>query len=155
MRHPVDPDPARLDGEPTLIRRALRLAAWPVLIAMFITPVRFFLELAGVPTVYVFLIGLLWLSLGVSIYWGVRLSAEVHPYRLLWLSLALFSPPSRFPVFLLWWITHSWGLGTHYDMFDSWDQALLGQLFYGSLLQIIPGGLLGSLTLAIRRSRTA
>ena len=155
MHHPVDPDPPRLDGEPTLLRRALRLAAWPVLIAVLITPVRFFLELAGVPTAYVFLIGLLWFSLGVSIYWGVRLSAEVHPYRLLWLSLALFSPPSRFPVFLLWWITHTWGLGTHYDMFDSWDQALLGQLFYGSLLQIIPGGLLGSLTLAIRRSRTA
>ncbi len=154
MHDPVDPDPVRLDGEPTLIRRALRLAAWPVLIAMFITPVRFFLELAGVPTVYVFLIGLLWLSLGVSIYWGVRLSAEVQPYRLLWLSLALFSPPSRFPVFLLWWITHTWGLGTHYDMFDSWDQALVGQLFYGSLIQIIPGGLLGSLTLAIRRAGT-
>ncbi len=155
MHPPVDRAPVRLDGEPTLIRRALRLAAVPVLIAMFITPVRFFLELAGVPTVYVFLFGLLWLSLGVSVYWGVRLSTETHPYRLLWLSLAFFSPPSRVPVFLLWWITTTWGLGTHYDIFDSWDQALVGQLFYGSLLQIIPGGILGSLTLAIRRARAA
>jgi hypothetical protein len=137
-----------------LIRRALRLAAWPVVIALFITPTRFLLELAGVPTVYVFLIGLLWFALGLSIYWGIRLSAEAHPYRLLWLSLAFFSPASRFPVFLLWWITHTWGLGTHYDMFDSWDQALVGQLFYGSLIQILPGGLLGSLTLAIRRARS-
>jgi len=135
-----------------MIERALRLAAVPVLIAMFITPARFFLELAGVPTVYVFPIGLLWLTLGFSIYWGFKLSAEERPYRLLWLSLTFFSPASRVPVFLLWWITTTWGLGTHYDIFDSWDQALLGQLFYGSLLQIIPGGLLGSLTLALRRS---
>ena len=135
-----------------MIKRALRLAALPVLIAMFITPARFFLELAGVPTKYVFPIGLLWLSLGFSIYWGFKLSAEARPYRLLWLSLTLFSPPSRVPVFLLWWITTTFGLGTHYDIFDSWNQALLGQLFYGSLLQIIAGGLLGSLTLAVRRS---
>ena len=54
---------------------------------------------------------------------------------------------------MLWWITKTWGLGTHYDIFDSWDQALVGQLVYGSLVQIIPGGLLGSLTLAIKRHR--
>ena len=155
MHHPADRDPVRLDSEPTLIRRALRLAALPVLIAMFITPVRFFLEVAGVPTVYVFPFGLLWLALGVSIYWGVRLSAEAHPHRLLWLSLVCFSPPSRVPVFLLWWITTTWGLGTHYDIFDSWEQALIGQLFYGSLIQIIPAGLLGSLTIAIRRAATS
>jgi hypothetical protein len=137
-----------------MIKRALRLAALPVLIGVCITPIRFFLELAGVPTVYVFPIGLLWLSLGVSIYWGFTLSREAHPYGLLWLSLTVFSPPSRLPVFLLWWITKTWGLGTHYDIFDSWGQALLGQLFYGSLLQIIPSGLLGSLVLAVRRSRT-
>ena len=52
----------------------------------------------------------------------------------------------------MWWITQTWELGTHDDIFESWDQALVGQLFYGSLLQIIPGGLLGSLTLAVRRS---
>ena len=155
MQQPVGPDADGLVSEPTLVRRALRLAALPVTIAMFITPVRFFLELAGVPTVFVFLIGLLWLSLAFSIYWGVKLSAETHPYRLLWLSLAFFSPASRVPVFLLWWITQTWGLGTHYDIFDSWDQALVAQLFYGSLLQIIPGGILGSLTLAIRRAGTA
>ncbi len=51
------------------------------------------------------------------------------------------------------WITKTWGLGTHYDIFDSWDQALIGQIVYGSLVQIIPGSLLGSLTLAIRRHR--
>ena len=136
-----------------MVRRALRLAALPVLISLFITPVRFFLELAGVPTVYVFPIGLLWLALAFSIFWGIRLAAEEHPYRLLLLSLVVFSPPSRFPVFVLWWITTTWGLGTHYDIFDSWDQALVGQIVYGSLVQIIPGGLLGSLTLAIKRRR--
>ena len=152
MQHPVGSNPVRRKREPTLIRRALRLAALPVVIAMFITPIRFFLELAGVPTVFVFPIGLLWLSLAFSIYWGVKLSAETHPYRLLWLSLSFFSPASRVPVFLLWWITKTWELGTHYDIFDSWGQAFVGQFFYGSLLQIIPGGILGSLTLAIGRS---
>ena len=43
-----------------MIQRAVRLAALPVLIALFVTPIRFFLELAGIPTVFVFLIGLLW-----------------------------------------------------------------------------------------------
>ena len=134
-----------------MIQRALRLAALPVLISLFVTPVRFFLELAGLPEVYIFLIGLLWLTLAFAVYWGIRLSVEEHPYRLLLLSLVFFSPPSRIPVFVLWWITKTWGLGTHYDIFDSWDQALVGQLVYGSLVQIIPGGLLGSMTLAIKR----
>ena len=136
-----------------MLKRALKLAAMPVLIAICITPVRFFLELAGVPDVYVFPIGLLWLSLALSVYWGFRLADEPHPHRLLWLSLVVFSPPSRFPVFVLWWVTSTWELGTHYDIFENWGQALVGQLVYGALLQIIPGGLLGSLTLALRRRR--
>ncbi len=136
-----------------MFQRALGLAALPVLISLFVTPVRFFLELTGIPEVYIFLIGLLWLTLAFAVFWGIRLSAEEHPYRLLLLSLVFFSPPSRIPVFVLWWITKTWGLGTHYDIFDSWDQALVGQLVYGSLSQIIPGALLGSLTLAIKRHR--
>ena len=136
-----------------MIKRALRLAAVPVLISLFVTPVRFFLELVGIPEVYIFLIGLLWLTLAFSVFWGIILSAEEHPYQLLLLSLVFFSPPSRIPVFVLWWVTKTYGLGTHYDIFDSWDQALVGQLVYGSLVQIIPGGLLGSLTLAIKRHR--
>ena len=136
-----------------MTQRALRLAALPVLISLFVTPVRFFLELAGIPEVYIFLIGLLWLTLAFAVFWGIRLSAEEHPYQLLLLSLVFFSPLSRIPVFVLWWITKTWGLGTHYDIFDSWDQALVGQLVYGSLVQIIPGGLLGSLTLGIKRHR--
>ena len=136
-----------------MIRRALKLATLPVLISLVVTPVRFFLELAGIPEVYIFPIGLLWLTLAFAVYWGVRLSDEEHPYRLLMLSLVLFSPPSRFPVFVLWWVTKTWELGTHYDIFDSWEQALVGQLVYGSLVQIIPGVLLGSLTLYLRRRR--
>ena len=136
-----------------MIQRALKLAAVPVLISLFVTPVRFFLELAGIPEVYIFLIGLLWLTLAVAVYWGIRLSDEEHPYLLLLLSLVIFSPISRIPVFVLWWITKTWELGTHYDIFDNWGQALVGQLVYGSLVQIIPGVLLGSLILAIKRHR--
>lgn len=136
-----------------LLQRALRLAAWPVLLALLITPVRFGLELAGVPTVLVFPLGLLWLALGFTVFLGFRLSNEEHRYPLLLLSLVVFSPPSRFPVFVLWWITKTWGPGTHYDVFDSRDQALIGQLFHGSLIQVTPGFLIGSPILAIRRSR--
>jgi hypothetical protein len=136
-----------------MMKRALKLATLPVLISLIVTAVRFLLELSGIPDVYLFPIGLLWLTLVFAIYWGVKLANEQHPYRLLILSLVLFSPPSRLPVFVVWWITKKWELGTHYDIFDSWDQALVGQLFYGSLVQIIPGILLGSLTLAIMRRR--
>ena len=138
-----------------MLKHALRLAAWPVLISLFITPARFFLELAGVPTVFVFPLGLLWLALAFAVFLGIRLSDEEHLYRLLLLSLVVFSPPSRFPVFVLWWITTTWELGTHYDIFDSWDQALIGQLVYGSLLQVIPGFLIGSIILGIRRGRAS
>jgi len=115
--------------------------------------VRFILELAGVPDIYIFLIGLLWLTLACSIFWTIKLSNQEFPLRSLLLCLVIFSPISRLPVFLLWWITKTWELGTHYDIFDNWSQALIGQLFYGSLVQIIPGFILGSCTLLIIRLR--
>ena len=133
--------------------RALSLAKTPVLIAMFVTPIRFFLELAGLPENVIFIIGLLWLTLVFAVYWGIKLSTEEHPYQILLLSLVIFSPVSRIPVFVLWWITKTWKLGTHYDIFDNWVQALVGQLVYGSLVQIIPGFILGSLTLAFMQYR--
>jgi len=133
--------------------RALSLAKTPVLIAMFVTPIRFFLELAGLPENVIFIIGLLWLTLVFAVYWGIKLFTEERPYQLLLLSLVIFSPVSRIPVFVLWWITQTWELGTHYDIFDNWVQALVGQLVYGSLVQIIPGFILGSLTLAIMQYR--
>lgn len=134
-----------------MIQRALSLAAIPILIALFVTPVRFALELVGLPENVIFIIGLLWLTLGVAIYWGIKLYDQEHPYLLLLLSLAIFSPVSRVPVFVLWWITKTWELGTHYDIFDNRSQALVGQLVCGSLVQIVPGVLVGSLTLAIKR----
>jgi hypothetical protein len=133
--------------------RALSLAKTPVLIAMFVTPIRFFLELAGLPENAIFIIGLLWLTLVFAVYWGIKLFTEERPYQLLLLSLVIFSPVSRIPVFVLWWITKTWELGTHYDIFDNWVQALVGQLVYGSLVQIIPGFIVGALTLAIMQYR--
>ncbi len=58
------------------------------------------------------------------------------------------------PVSVLWWIDTKWEIGTHYGLyFDSFGQAVLNQVIYGSLVQIIPGFLLGSITLAIMRNR--
>ncbi len=136
-----------------MFRRALSLAAWPAVIAVFVTLVRFSLELVGLPTEVIFIIGLLWLTLVVAVFWGIKLSDEERPYRLLFSSLVVFAVLSRLPVLALWWITKTWELGTHYDVFDNWGQALVGQLVIGPLVQIIPGGLLGSLTLAIKRHR--
>ena len=136
-----------------MIGRALRLAAWPVLISLVITPARVFLELAGVPTVFVFPLGLLWLALAFGVFLSTRLGEEEHPYLLLLLSLVVFSPPSRFPVFVMWWIDTRWELGTHYNVFESWGQALFSQLFWGSLIQVIPGFLVGAVVLSVKRAR--
>jgi len=134
--------------------RALNLAKTPVLIAMFVTPIRFFLEMAGLPENVIFIIGLLWLTLAVAVYWGVKLYNEKQSYLLLLLSLIIFSPVSRFTVFVVWWIDTKWAIGTHYGLyFDNWVQALLNHVVYGALVQIIPGFLLGSMTLAFMRYR--
>jgi len=138
----------------TIIQRALSLAKTPVIIALFITPVRFFLELSGLPESVIFIIGLLWLTLAFVIYWGIKLHDEKHSYLLLFFSLMIFSPISRFPVAVLWWIDTKWEIGTHYGFyFNNFGQALLNQVVYGSLIQIIPGFLLGSITIAIIRNR--
>ena len=134
--------------------RAFSLAKTPVLIAMIVTPIRFSLELAGLPENVIFIIGLLWLTLAFAVYWGIKLYNEKQPYRLLLLSLIIFSPVSRFTVFVVWWIDTKWAIGTHYGLyFDNWIQALLNHVVYGALVQIIPGFLLGSIMLAIMRYR--
>ncbi len=134
--------------------RALSLAKIPVLIAIFVTPIRFSLELAGLPENVIFIIGLLWLTLAFAVYWGIKLYNEKQPYRLLLLSLIIFSPVSRFTVFVVWWIDTKWAIGTHYGLyFDNWIQALLNHVVYGAIVQIIPGFLLGSITLAFMRYR--
>jgi len=133
---------------------ALGLVKTPILIALILTPIRFSLELAGIPENVIFIIGLLWLTLGFSIYWGIKLYNEKNPYLILFWSLMIFSPISRFPVAVLWWIDTRWGIGTHYSLyFDNFAQATFQQVVYGSLIQIIPGFLLGSITIIIMRNR--
>lgn len=138
----------------SIYKQACCLAKPPIIIAMFVTPIRFFLELMGLPENVIFIVGLLWLTLGFSIYWGIKLWNENHSHLLLFLSLIIFSPVSRVTVFVFWWIDHRWEIGTHYGFyFDNWVQALLNQVVYGALVQIIPGFLLGSITLAIMKNR--
>jgi len=137
-----------------MFQKSLHLARTPILIAMVVTPVRFLLEMAGLPEIYIFIIGLLWLTLAFAIYWGIKLYNEKRPYLLLLLSLSVFSPVSRLTVFVAWLVETEWALGTHYGLyFDNWIRALLNHLVYGSLVQIIPGFLLGAMTLAIVRKR--
>ena len=136
------------------IHIAIQYAKLPILISLLVTPIRFTLEKAGVSENVIFIIGLLWLTLGFSIYWGIKLYTRKKSLLILLLSLVIFSPISRIPVFILWWITKTYKFGTHYDIFDNWIQALVGQLFYGSLVQTIPGFLIGSMTIAIMKQRT-
>jgi len=138
----------------TIFQRALSLVKIPIIIALFVTPIRYSLELLGLTENVIFIIGLLWLTLGFAIYWGIKLYNEKRSYLLLLLSLMIFSPISRFPVAVMWWIDTKWEIGTHYGLyFNNFGQAILNQVDYGSLIQIIPGFLLGSITLAIMQHK--
>ena len=137
-----------------IVLKALHLAKTPIIISLFLTPIRFLLELAGLPENVIFIIGLLWLALAFSIYWGIKLHSGRRPYLLLLLSLIIFSPISRFTVFVARWIDTKWEIGTHYALyFDNWTTALLNHVVYGALVQIIPGFILGSMTLLIMQYR--
>ena len=137
-----------------MFRQAFQLAKVPIVVALFVTPIRFLLELAGLPEISIFLIGLLWLTLVFSIFWGIKLFNNDRPFRLLLLSLVIFAPISRLTVFAAWWIDKKWQIGTHYGLyFDVWEQALLNQVIYGAIVQIVPGFILGALTLAVMRRR--
>jgi len=50
-------------------------------------------------------------------------------------------------------MTKKWELGTHYDIFNNWSQALIGQLLYVSDIQIVPGFIVESVALFFLRSR--
>lgn len=140
----------------TLLKPIFRLVKIPIVIALFVTPIRYSFELLGIPENAIFLIGLLWITLGFSIYWGIKLHNEMRAYLMLLLCLTIYSPISRIPVAVMWWIDTKWELGTHYGLyFDNWLQALLNHLVYGSLVQMIPGFILGSITLAIMKRRNS
>ena len=136
------------------LEEAFQLAKKAILIALILTPIRFALELAGLPESVIFLIGLLWLTLGFSIFWGIKLGSQKQSYLILLLALLIYSPISRFPVAVLWWIDTKWEIGTHYgDYFNNFGQAIVNQVGYGSIIQIIPGFLLGSIIIAIMNKR--
>jgi len=144
----------RLGNRQGVLEHAIHLAKIPIIISLFLTPVRFLLELAGLPEYAIFIIGLLWLTLAFSVYWGIKLYNEKKAYLLLLVSLIIFSPVSRLTVVAAWWVDTRWEIGTHYGLyFDNWIQTLLNHGIYGALVQIIPGFLLGSMTIAIMRYR--
>lgn len=147
-------DEKELSNRQGVLQQALHLAKIPIIISLFLTPIRFLLELAGLPEYAIFIIGLLWLTLAFSVYWGFKLYSEKKAYLLLLFSLIIFSSVSRLTVVAAWWVDTKWEIGTHYGLyFDNWIQTLLNHGIYGALVQIIPGMLLGSMTIAIMRYR--
>ena len=142
------------NNEKTTLQQAIHFAKVPVIISLFLSPIRYTLELIGLPENAIFIIGLLWLTLGFAIYLGVKTYNEKKPYQIILLSLIIFSPISRIPVAILWWIDTKWEIGTHYGLYyDSFGDALLNHVIYGSLVQLIPAFLLGTITIAIMRYR--
>ena len=142
------------NNEKTTLQQAIYYAKAPIIIALILTPVRYCLELFGLPENAIFIIGLLWLTLGFSIYLGIKIANYKQAFKILLLSLLIYSPISRIPVAILWWVDTKWEIGTHYGLyFDNFGQALLNHVIYGSLVQLIPGFLLGTLTIVIMRYR--
>jgi len=138
----------------TMLNQAIHYAKAPIIIALILTPVRYYLELLGLPENAIFIIGLLWLTLGFAIYLGIKIAMHKQAFKILLLSLLIYSPISRIPVAILWWVDTKWEIGTHYGLyFDNFEQALLNHVIYGSLIQLIPGFLLGILTISIIRYR--
>jgi len=140
----------------SLFKEVLELVKIPILLGLLVTPIRFGLEQLGIPEVYIFLVGLLWFSLGLSIYWGFKLEESSKAPLKLFTALLIFSPISRIPVAVLWWLDRKFEMGSHYGLyFDNFPQALLNHVFYGALIQIVPGFILGMITLAlIKRFKT-
>jgi hypothetical protein len=142
------------NNEKTTLQQAIHFAKVPVIISLFLSPIRYTLELIGLPENAIFIIGLLWLTLGFAIYLGIKTVNDKKPYQIILLSLIIFSPISRIPVAILWWIDTKWEIGTHYGLYyDSFGDALLNHVIYGSLVQLIPAFLLGTITIAIMRYR--
>ena len=142
------------NNEKTTLQQAIYYAKAPIIIALILTPVRYSLELLGLPENAIFIIGLLWFTLGFSIYLGIKIANHKQAFKILLLSLLIYSPISRIPVAILWWVDKKWEIGTHYGLyFDNFGQALLNHVIYGSLVQLIPGFLLGTLTITIMRYR--
>ncbi len=142
------------NNEKTTLQQAIYYAKAPIIIALILTPVRYCLELLGLPENAIFIIGLLWLTLGFAIYLGIKIAMHKKAFKILLLSLLIYSPISRIPVAILWWVDTKWEIGTHYGLYyDNFGQALLNHVIYGSLVQLVPGFLLGTLTITIMRYR--
>ncbi len=135
------------NNEKTTLQQAIYYAKAPIIIALILTPVRYCLELLGLPENAIFIIGLLWLTLGFAIYLGIKIAMHKKAFKILLLSLLIYSPISRIPVAILWWVDTKWEIGTHYGLYyDNFGKALLNHVIYGSLVQLVPGFLLGTLT---------
>ena len=137
-----------------IFSQALKAVWIPLLLALLVTPIRFMLEFTGLPEYAIFYIGLLWFTLGLSVYWGVKFHFQDRAFLLLFVCLLILSPISRVPVAVAWWLDKTYELGTHYGLyFDSFIQALLNHVVYGSFIQLIPSLILGGLTIKIMQSK--
>jgi hypothetical protein len=127
------------------------MSLWPFAVSVVVTALRFFGERAEVSSAVTFMLGVIWVTLIVAAYWAWKLKEDEKPYRLLFLALFVFAWISRVPIVLLWWVARSFDLGTHYDMYRDFRQALLFQFGVSALVQILAGGVVGSLALVLLR----
>lgn len=135
-----------------MAKRALKLAIWPAAISLAVTVARFFAERANFPDSVTFWIGITWVAVLTGVYYGFKLAGEARPYALLALTMLCLGWLSRIPAVALWWITKTYGLGTHYDVFESWGSALALQLLLGPL-EHLAFGIPGMAVLAWKRRK--
>lgn len=133
---------------------------WPLALSWLVTLVRFVLEYIGISENYIFIVGLLWFSLGLAIYWSRKFAHKADAFKLIVLLLLVFSPLSRIPVAIAWWVDVEYNLGTHYGWyFDSFSQVLLNHMVYGTLVQLVPSMMVAAISLALlkrlRKSKDA
>jgi len=132
----------------------VRIVSMPLLVAWLVTPLRFTLEYIGINENYIFVIGLLWFSLGLAVYWSLKYANRAYALKLLMVLMIVFSPLSRIPVAIAWWFDVEYQLGTHYGWyFDSFHQVLINHMFYGALIQLLPSLLLAALIIKVQNSK--
>jgi hypothetical protein len=137
------------------LARIFGLAAWPAVLSLGVTLLRFAAERSELPSVVPFLLGIFWLTLIVAVYWAWRLRKEAAPYRLLFGALLAFAILSRIPVVALWFVARRYDLGTHYDMYRTLSQAVLFQFGVSASVQVAAGFLLGGAALARFRRKAS
>lgn len=146
------------------------LLKWPLVVALVLVVVRILLEQAGAPESVNMIFGVAWLYLVVTIVFAVRIvgSADPHPFKSLFKNVLAFAVITRLMVMPTYWLAYL--LQWTAPRFSAQGGGVVGEgispLFgyvvipvrnalIWTVMATLVGMILGTVTLLIRRSRTA